>query len=111
MWLNRARFGRGIEHGATRLFQGLKKGDNACSVSRFVPANHRHRLDCADQGWRAAKALETDGPRAAFDGAALSLDDVVQVLRLLHVDRQASKVAHELSRKTENYDFADSETT
>ena len=90
MWLNRAQFGRGTEHGATRLDQGLKKGGNACSVSRFVPANHRHGLDCADQDSRAAKALETDGPRAAFDGAALSLDDVVQVLRLFHLERQAS---------------------
>ena len=76
-----------------------------------MPADHKHGLDCAAHDPRAAKALKADGPRVAFDGAVISPDDVVPVLRLLQLDRQASEAARELSRKTQDYGIADSEIT
>ena len=54
-----------------------------------------HGLDAADQDPRAAKALESEyGPRDAFAGAMVLLDELVQLLRLAHPNEQAAVGLH-----------------
>ena len=54
-------------------------------------ANHVHDLDAGDQDSSAAKGLESEHrPGDAFDGLMVLFDDVVEVLRLAHLDGQAA---------------------
>ena len=50
-----------------------------------------HDLDAGEQDCGAAKGLEPEHrPGNPFDGAVVLLDDIVQVLRLAHLDGQAA---------------------
>jgi len=49
--------------------------------------DHVHRLDAGDQRTCAAKVLEPEhGPHDSLDGPVILLDEVVEVLRLTHLD-------------------------
>jgi hypothetical protein len=60
-------------------------------IAELAFADHVHDRDANDQDSSATKGLETEHrPGDAFDGAVVSLDELVQVLRLAHLDGQAA---------------------
>jgi hypothetical protein len=60
-------------------------------VAEFALADHVRDLDAGEQNSGAAKGLEAEHwPCDAFDGAVVLFDDVVEVLRLAHLDGQTA---------------------
>ena len=60
-------------------------------IAELAFADHVHDLDARDQDLSAAESLEAEHrPGDAFDGSVILLDDVVEVLRLAHLDGQAA---------------------